>query len=147
MSAPVLSRKIDQLLSRWKSDPQRLPLILKGCRQCGKTFSVLQFARANYDYVAYVNFFENPSYSSVFSGALDTDTLTLKLSAVLGSDIKFVPGETVIVLDEIQACPEARTALRRHRHRLPLGRERLPYNSDLGSRGLRNDRRDVPARL
>ena len=112
MSAPVLSRKIDQLLSRWKSDPQRLPLILKGCRQCGKTFSVLQFARANYDYVAYVNFFENPSYSSVFSGALDTDTLTLKLSAVLGSDIKFVPGKTVIVLDEIQACPEARTALK-----------------------------------
>ena len=44
----MLKRKIESRLTEWKNTPGRKPLIIKGCRQCGKTFSVLDFARKNY---------------------------------------------------------------------------------------------------
>ena len=108
----VLKRKIEQHLTEWKNTPNKKPLIIKGCRQCGKTFSVLEFAKRNYTHVVYLNFFENPDYTSVFSGSLEIDNIIMMLSALLGKSAVFVPGETVIVLDEIQDCPEARTALK-----------------------------------
>lgn len=87
-------------------------MIIKGCRQCGKTFSVLDFAKKNYKNVVYLNFFENPDYASVFSGSLEIDNIVMMLSALLGSQAVFEAGETVLILDEIQDCPEARTALK-----------------------------------
>ena len=108
----MLKRKIEQRLTEWKNTPNKKPLIIKGCRQCGKTFSVLEFAKRNYTHVVYLNFFENPDYTSVFSGSLEIDNIIMMLSALLGKSAVFVPGETVIVLDEIQDCPEARTALK-----------------------------------
>ncbi len=108
----MLKRKIEKDLAEWKNRSGRKPLIIKGCRQCGKTSSVLKFASENYDNTVYLNFFENPAYSSVFDGALDVDRLTMMMSAILGADAVFEPGKTVIVLDEIQECPDARTALK-----------------------------------
>lgn len=108
----MLKRKIEQRLIAWKNTPNKKPLIIKGCRQCGKTFSVLEFAKRNYTHVVYLNFFENPDYTSVFAGSLEIDNIIMMLSALLGKSAVFVPGETVIVLDEIQDCPEARTALK-----------------------------------
>ena len=108
----MLERKIEQVLSRWKSDPNHKPLVLKGCRQCGKTFSLLRFARSNYEHVVYLNFLENPSCASVFQGSLDVDHMTMLLSALLGHDAIFEAGKTILILDEIQECPEARTALK-----------------------------------
>lgn len=96
----------------WKNTENRKPLIIKGCRQCGKTFSVMKFAQEHYRNYVYLNFISNPEYASVFSGALDVDTITMMITALLGSKANFVPGETVLVLDEIQECPEARTALK-----------------------------------
>ena len=58
----MLKRKIEQKLIDWKNTENRKPLIIKGCRQCGKTFSVLDFAKKNYKNVVYLNFFENPDY-------------------------------------------------------------------------------------
>lgn len=55
----------------------------------------------------YLNFFENPDYASVFSGSLEVDNIVMMLSALLGNKAVFEAGETVIVLDEIQECPEA----------------------------------------
>ena len=69
----MLRRKIEKTLLDWKNTPNHKPLILKGCRQCGKTFSVLNFAKKNYEHVAYLNFFVNPQYASVFSGSLEVD--------------------------------------------------------------------------
>ena len=69
----MLKRKIEQELLAWKNMPNHKPLILKGCRQCGKTFSALHFARKHYEHVVYLNFFENPDYASVFAGSLKTD--------------------------------------------------------------------------
>ena len=108
----MLKRKIEQRLTEWKNTQNKKPLIIKGCRQCGKTFSVLEFAKRNYTHVVYLNFFENPDYTSVFAGSLEIDNIIMMLSALLGKSAVFVPGETVIVLDEIQDCPEARTALK-----------------------------------
>lgn len=108
----LLKRKIEQDLINWKSTENHKPLIVKGCRQCGKTYSVKKFAEENYKYVVYINFFSNPDYVSVFSGSLEVDNLTMMMSAVLGPNVMFVPNETVIILDEIQECPEARTALK-----------------------------------
>lgn len=108
----MLKRKIEQTLLEWKSTANHKPLILKGCRQCGKTFSVLDFAHKNYKNVVYLNFFENPDYASVFAGSLEIDHIVMMLTALLGSAAVFEAGETVLVLEEIQDCPEARTALK-----------------------------------
>lgn len=108
----MLKRKMEQKLIDWKNTKNHKPLIIKGCRQCGKTFSVLDFAKKNYRHVVYLNFFENPDYASVFSGSLEVDTIVMMLSALLGSEAMFESGNTVLVLDEIQECPEARTALK-----------------------------------
>ena len=108
----MLKRKIvDQLLA-WKADPNHKPVIIKGCRQCGKTFAALHFAQENYHNVVYINFFENPGAKDIFAGSLDVDQITMMASAYLGASTRFVPGETVLVLDEIQECPQARTALK-----------------------------------
>ena len=108
----MLKRRIEKQLEEWKNTPNKKPLIIKGCRQCGKTFSVLDFAKKNYKNVVYLNFFENPDYASVFSGSLEVDHIIMMLSAMLGEAAVFEPGRTVLVLDEIQDCPEARTALK-----------------------------------
>lgn len=108
----MLKRKIEQVLLDWKNTPNHSPLIVKGCRQCGKTFSVLDFANKNYKHTVYINFFKNPDYTSIFNGSLEIDNLIMLMSSLLGPSAIFKEGETVIVLDEIQDCPEARTALK-----------------------------------
>ena len=108
----MLKRKIEQALINRKNTPNHSPLIIKGCRQCGKTFSVRDFAKKNYKYEVYLNFFKNPSYISIFDGSLEIDNLIMMMSALLGPSAVFKQGETVIILDEIQDCPEARTALK-----------------------------------
>ncbi len=108
----MLRRKMYDRLVAWKNTPGHKPLLVKGCRQCGKTFSVLDFAHQNYEHVVYLNFFENREYRSIFAGPLDVDHLVMMMSALLGPQAAFVPGKTAIVLDEIQECPEARTALK-----------------------------------
>lgn len=108
----MLKRKIEEKLLEWKNTEGHKPLIIKGCRQCGKTFSVLDFAHKYYKNVVYLNFFTNPDYASVFSGSLEIDNIIMLLSALLGKDAIFEAGKTVLILDEIQDCPDARTALK-----------------------------------
>ena len=79
----MLKRKIERQLTEWKNTSGHKPLIVKGCRQCGKTFSVLDFAKKNYKHVVYLNFFENPDYASVFAGSLEIDNIVMLLSALL----------------------------------------------------------------
>lgn len=108
----MLKRRMEQTLLDWKNTPNHKPLILKGCRQCGKTSSVLDFAKKNYQHVVYLNFFENPDYATVFAGSLEVDHIALLLTALLGGATIFEAGKTILILDEIQDCPEARTALK-----------------------------------
>lgn len=107
----VLKRKIDDTFMQWKKSANRKPLIVKGCRQCGKTFSVLRFANMQYKHVVYLNFMENENYKLAFAHTMAVDDIIMNLSALIhGSE--FVPGDTCIVLDEIQECPEARASLK-----------------------------------
>ena len=88
-----------------------MPLVIAGIRQCGKTFISQQFANENYKHVAYINFIKQDERKSAFYGSKDVDTIILNLSAQM-RNTQFVPGETCIILDEIQDCPEARTSLK-----------------------------------
>ncbi len=108
----MLTRKIDKILKDWKNKPNHMPLIIKGCRQCGKTFSVRNFAQNNYKHVVYINFLLNPEYGFIFSGSLEIDHLVMLMETILGEKAVFIPHETVIIFDEIQDCPEARTSLK-----------------------------------
>ncbi|MCD8362405.1 MAG: ATP-binding protein [Lachnospiraceae bacterium] len=138
----MLKRKIEQKLTEWKNTPDHKPLIIKGCRQCGKTFSALDFAHKNYEHVVYLNFFENPDYATAFSGSLEIDHLVMMLSALLGKDAVFETGRTVLVLDEIQDCPEARTALKFFR---TDGRyDVIGTGSLLGVKGYGREPRSIP---
>ena len=108
----MLKRKIEEKLLQWKNTSERKPLIIKGCRQCGKTYSVMKFAEDNYEHVVYLNFFENSDYNSIFSGSLDVENITMMISALLGQKAVFEAGKTILILDEIQECAQARTALK-----------------------------------
>lgn len=107
----MLKRKIEKVLSDWKNNEHKMPLIIKGCRQCGKTFSVLDFAKKNYKHVVYLDFYQHPEYKTAFDGGLGIDEICMNLS-VLIPNVKFVVGETCFVLDEIQECLRARTSLK-----------------------------------
>lgn len=107
----MLKRKIETYLSDWKRSDNKKPLVIKGVRQCGKTYIVKKFAKDNYENVVYMNFILEPDKKSAFAGNLDVETIILNLSALI-PDSRFVGGKTCIILDEIQECKEARTALK-----------------------------------
>ena len=107
----MLRRKIETVLAEWKKSENRKPLVIKGIRQCGKTYIVQKFARENYGNVVYMNFILEPDKKSAFAGNLDVNTIILNLSALIQGS-RFVSGKTCIILDEIQECKEARTALK-----------------------------------
>ena len=107
----MLKRKIESVLVEWKNSTSKKPLVIKGIRQCGKTYIVQKFAKENYDSVVYMNFILEPDKKSAFTGNIDVDTIILNLSALIPNS-RFIKGKTCIILDEIQECREARTALK-----------------------------------
>lgn len=107
----MLRRKIESVLTEWKNSELKKPLVIKGIRQCGKTYIVQKFAKENYENVVYMNFILEPDKKLAFTGNIDIDTILLNLSALIPGS-RFVKGKTCIILDEIQECREARTALK-----------------------------------
>lgn len=107
----MLKRKIEETLLQWRNKPGHNPLVIKGVRQCGKTFIVKQFAEQHYESVIYVNFALEADKIAAFIGNKDVDTIVLNLSALIPA-ARFIPGKTCIILDEIQDCPDARTSLK-----------------------------------
>ena len=107
----MFRRKIEQVLLDWKKNKDKMPIVIKGCRQCGKTFSVLDFARKNYGNVVYLDFFLNPQYKSIFDDSLEIDNILVNISTLL-PNVRIVTGDTCFVFDEIQDCPRARTSLK-----------------------------------
>lgn len=111
MDAVYFKRKIDQKLMEWLKSEGHSPALVYGIRQCGKSKSIEQFAEANFKYVNYIDFWKTPNAKIAFKGSLVVDEITKSLTGLFPS-FKFVPHETVLVLDEIQDCPEARLALK-----------------------------------
>jgi hypothetical protein len=105
-----LKRKISQFLIQWKNSPYRKPLILQGARQVGKTYSILEFGRNNYENVAYFNFETNPSIGKTFEESLEPGYLIPILSRIANQTI--VREKTLIFFDEVQLCERAITSLK-----------------------------------
>ncbi len=106
-----MHRTILDAFAKWKDAPTRKPLVITGVRQCGKTYAMSEFGRSHFSDVAYINLERDSLASSVFEMSLDPEKIVTSLSAVsLGRQI--VPGKTLLILDEIQACPKALTSLK-----------------------------------
>ncbi|MDO4553448.1 MAG: ATP-binding protein [Bacillota bacterium] len=97
-------------LVEWKEKQGRKPLILKGVRQCGKTYLLKEFGRRYYADVAYFNFEENDSLKAVFEKDYDTGRILFELGLVFGKTIQ--PDSALIILDEVQECGRAITAMK-----------------------------------
>ena len=103
-------RKIMNYLEVWKESKHRKPLILQGARQVGKTYSVLEFGRNNYENVVYFNFETNPKLNETFEENISPDYLVPILSHIAGQTI--VKEKTLIIFDEVQLCERALTSLK-----------------------------------
>ena len=103
-------RKISQKLLAWKESPFRKPLLLQGTRQVGKTFSVLEFGRNNYENVAYFNFETNTQLNATFEENIEPWYLLPVLSHIAGTSI--IKEKTLIIFDEVQLCERALTSLK-----------------------------------
>lgn len=106
-----LRRKFYERLLLWKKTKRQECLLIKGARQIGKTFMVEKFGREQYESFVEFNFVLNPDACSIFDGSLKADDLYRKISA-FDATRRLLPGKTLIFLDEIQECPNARTALK-----------------------------------
>lgn len=104
-------RKIDEYLKKWKSDPSHKPLIIKGARQIGKTESILHFAKAYYENVVYINFALEKKFMNILSDGYDVVSVIKNIS-LADPSLKFIPGKTVILFDEIQDNPDVATTLK-----------------------------------
>ena len=106
-----LKRKIDDFLIDWKNNNNKLPLIIKGARQIGKTDAIEFFAKNNYKNIVEINFALQKQYKSIFDDGFDVDAIIKNIS-LINPNFKFVPKETLIFFDELQDCINAATSLK-----------------------------------
>ena len=106
-----MKRRLEQDLKKWKDSPMRKPLLLLGARQVGKTWLMRHFGDENYKDVVYIRFDRNERMRRIFETSnYDMKELLLLMQAETNINIK--PGDTLIILDEIQDCPAALTSLK-----------------------------------
>ena len=106
-----LKRKIDDFLIKWKNDSSKLPLIVKGARQIGKTDAIENFAKNNYKNVVEINFALQKQYKSIFDDGFEVDTIIRNIS-LINPNFVFESGNTLIFFDELQECINAATSLK-----------------------------------
>jgi uncharacterized protein len=106
-----VKRFVTEKLLVWKDSEQRKPLIIRGARQVGKTWSVVDFAKNHFEgSVHVVNLEKRPDWHRVFEGNLSVSRILSELEILINARI--IPGKDLLFLDEIQACPRAVMALR-----------------------------------
>ena len=106
----MLTRELEEKLLSWKNNPHKKAFCIFGARQIGKTTTVREFAKKHYEHFCEINFFETPKAKEIFDGDLDADTIIMGISAF--TKMKLEPKKTLIFLDEIQKCPNARCAIK-----------------------------------
>ena len=106
----MLKRKATDALVEWKNKNDKMTLVVRGARQVGKTFVIKDFAEKYYENYVYINFEENPNYKEIFEGSLTGEEIISQIS--LRFNVKLDSKNTLIILDEIQTCPNAITALK-----------------------------------
>ena len=97
-----LKRKADIFLEKWKADPDRLPLIIKGARQVGKTESIREFAKKHYSSVIEINFALQRKYRDIFNDGFEVDNI-IKNITLHDPSLNIISGETLIFFDEFDA--------------------------------------------
>jgi len=100
---------IDNLI-KWAEGPRRRPLVLSGARQVGKTWLLNEFGRSHYAKTAYLNFDRNEPLQRVFDGRFDKRKIISELE--LETNVRITPGDTLVILDEIQVCGNALSSLK-----------------------------------
>lgn len=105
-----MKRKMDQSLIAWKSTPNKKPLVLFGARQTGKTTSVLDFAKREYQHLVFIDFYRQPEMKAAFTASREPQAIIMALKALLRIDI--TPANTLLFFDEIQGCDDAITSLK-----------------------------------
>lgn len=107
----MLKRKIYQQLQEWRYSHHEDCLLIKGARQVGKTFTITQFGQTEYESFIAINFIESPQLKALFDGDLSSSNIKKQMTMLIPG-IQFIAEKTLIFLDEIQECPNARTALK-----------------------------------
>lgn len=112
MPKEYLNRKIDRYLLEWKNNPDRKPLIVKGCRQIGKTESIRHFGKsAKYESFVEINFVREEKYKKITADGYSANAVIKNIS-LLDPSKKFIDGKTLIFFDEITEFPEIVTSLK-----------------------------------
>jgi len=111
-----MKRDIYKTLCRWKDEPNRRPLLIRGARQTGKTFIVNEFGQKEFTSLITINFERNPEYIDIFSSFSPVEIIE-KIALYTGKRTE--PGKTLLFLDEIQECPQAIMSLRYFYEELP----------------------------
>ena len=106
----MLERKLYARLLQWKSQKRRKALCISGARQVGKTTLIRQFGKEQYKHFVEINFLNDPLSKTIFSGSLRPQELLANLTAYVRQPLEI--GNTLIFLDEIQECPQARVAIK-----------------------------------
>lgn len=112
-----MERLITKKLLVWKDNPNRKPLLLRGVRQCGKTWILREFGRANFENVAYFTFENNQPLFACFEPDLNPSRIVKEISFIYGGSI--TPNKTLVIFDEIQFCPNALTSLKYFSEMMP----------------------------
>jgi predicted AAA+ superfamily ATPase len=112
-----MERDLEADLRRWKDQEGRMPLLLRGARQVGKTYLVEKFGKAEFSELITLNFELHPEYKKCFS-SLEPEKIINSIELVTGKTIK--PGSTLLFFDEIQECPGAIMAMRYFKEQMPL---------------------------
>lgn len=106
-----MERKVYQSLLKWKNKTNRKPLLVSGVRQCGKTYLIKKFGKTEFSDMAYFNFDGDEGLQSVFNYNFDVARIIDELGSVVRGK-RITPGETLVIFDEIQACPRAIQSLK-----------------------------------
>src|ERR1700722_13585765 len=111
-----MRRTIESVLKKWRDRSDRLPIILRGARQVGKSFVIEKFGKENFDTVVTCNFEFSPKLAHCFD---NFDPLSICAQLEVAFKTRIVPGKTLLFLDEIQNCPKAIVALRYFKELMP----------------------------
>ncbi len=106
-----MKRKIELYLLEWKNKKDHLPLVVKGARQIGKTYSIEKFASENYKHLIEINFSTNEGFMNIFEDGYNVDSIIKNISLIM-PDAIFESGNTLIFFDEIQLCSKGMTSLK-----------------------------------
>ncbi|MCD8203645.1 MAG: AAA family ATPase [Coprobacillus sp.] len=105
-----MKRKIEARLLRWKENSNRLPLVIFGARQVGKTYTLKAFGEEHYKNTIYLDFETFPRYKEIFEDDISPSEIINRMKQITGEEIN--KNTTLIILDEIQNCPRALTSLK-----------------------------------